>query len=81
MERLHWRRVPFQIFIGLTNDDYEYLIQYVENIKTGVPNDKMLILAGPPRTGKTMVHLFALKMRKGNVTFHSFLRPQSGRLK
>jgi DNA polymerase III delta prime subunit len=43
----------------LTNDDYEYLIQYVENIKTGVPNDKMLILAGPPRTGKTML--------KGNI--------------
>lgn len=43
----------------LTDDDYEYLIQYVENIKTGVPNDKMLILAGPPRTGKTIL--------KGNI--------------
>jgi hypothetical protein len=29
------------------------LIQYVENIKNETPNDVMLVLAGPGRTGKT----------------------------
>jgi len=37
----------------LTNEDYAYLIQYIENIKNGISNDKMIILAGPSRTGKT----------------------------
>jgi len=37
----------------LTNDDYNYLIQFVENIKNDIPNDKMIILYGPGRTGKT----------------------------
>lgn len=37
----------------LNADDYEFLIQYVENVKNGIPNDKMIILAGPGRTGKT----------------------------
>ena len=37
----------------LTNDDYNYLIQFVENIKNNIPNDKMIILYGPPRSGKT----------------------------
>ena len=37
----------------LTNDDYNYLIQFVENIKNNIPNDKMIILSGPGRTGKT----------------------------
>jgi predicted AAA+ superfamily ATPase len=37
----------------LTNEDYTYLIQYVENIKNGISNDKMIILAGPSRSGKT----------------------------
>jgi ABC-type branched-subunit amino acid transport system ATPase component len=32
---------------------YEYLVQYIENIKHGLPNDKMIILAGEPRTGKS----------------------------
>lgn len=33
--------------------DYDFLIQYVENVKNGIPNDKMIVLAGPARTGKT----------------------------
>jgi len=33
--------------------DYDFLIQYVENVKNGTPNDKMIVLAGPARTGKT----------------------------
>jgi predicted AAA+ superfamily ATPase len=37
----------------LNSDDYEFLIQYVENVKSGTPNDKMIVLAGPARTGKT----------------------------
>ena len=37
----------------LNSDDYEFLIQYVENVKNGTPNDKMIVLAGPARTGKT----------------------------
>jgi len=37
----------------LTNDDYNYLIQFVENIKNNIPNDKMIILYGPGRSGKT----------------------------
>jgi predicted AAA+ superfamily ATPase len=37
----------------LTNDDYNYLIQFVENVKNNSPNDKMIILYGPGRTGKT----------------------------
>jgi ABC-type phosphate/phosphonate transport system ATPase subunit len=37
----------------LTNDDYNYLIQFLENIKNNIPNDKMIILYGPGRNGKT----------------------------
>lgn len=37
----------------LKNDDYNYLIQFVENIKNNIPNDKMIILYGPGRNGKT----------------------------
>jgi hypothetical protein len=37
----------------LTNDDYNYLIQFVENIKNNISNDKMIILSGPARTGKS----------------------------
>jgi len=37
----------------LSNEDYTYLIQYIENIKNGIPNHEMCILAGPSRTGKS----------------------------
>jgi ABC-type phosphate/phosphonate transport system ATPase subunit len=37
----------------LTSEDYAYLFQYIENIKNGISNDKMIILAGPDRTGKS----------------------------
>ena len=33
--------------------DYEYLNQYIENVKNGVPNSKMILLAGEPGTGKS----------------------------
>ena len=42
----HWK--PY-----LEKEDYHYLIQYVENILRGIPNDKMIILFGPGRSGKT----------------------------
>lgn len=37
----------------LTNEDYVYLFQYIENIKNGFSNDKMVILVGPGRSGKS----------------------------
>ena len=37
----------------LTNDDYNYLIQFVENVKNKISNDKMIVLSGPGRTGKS----------------------------
>jgi hypothetical protein len=37
----------------LTQEDYDYLINYIENIKNNSPNDKMIILSGEGRTGKT----------------------------
>jgi ABC-type proline/glycine betaine transport system ATPase subunit len=37
----------------LTEGDYNYLITYVENIKNNNLNDKMIILSGPSRTGKS----------------------------
>lgn len=37
----------------LNGEDLTYLIQYIENIKNGVPNDKMIILYGPGPSGKT----------------------------
>jgi len=39
----------------LTNEDYVYLVQYIENIKNGISNDKMIILAGPGRSGKSTI--------------------------
>ena len=37
----------------LTQDDYNYLVQYVENVKNNMSNDEMIILSGDPRTGKS----------------------------
>lgn len=37
----------------LSQEDYNYLINYIENIKSNSPNDKMIILSGEARTGKT----------------------------
>jgi len=41
----------------LLQDDYDYIIQYVENVKNNMPNDKMIILSGCPRTGKTTLKM------------------------
>jgi hypothetical protein len=40
-------------FQYLQQADFEYLIQYIENIKNGIPNDKMIILFGHGCNGKT----------------------------
>jgi hypothetical protein len=40
-------------FQYLKQEDFEYLIQYIENIKNGVPNDRMIILFGKGCNGKT----------------------------
>jgi ABC-type lipoprotein export system ATPase subunit len=37
----------------LTDDDYTYLIKYIENIKHNISNDKMVILSGRGGTGKS----------------------------
>lgn len=37
----------------LSDDDYSFLVTYVENIKNDIPNDKMIILCGPGRNGKS----------------------------
>ena len=37
----------------LQPEDYTYLIQFVENVKERLPNNKMIVLAGPGRTGKS----------------------------
>lgn len=42
----HWKQY-------LVDDDYDYLIQYIENIKNDISNNKMIILSGPSRSGKS----------------------------
>lgn len=37
----------------LSVEDYNYLVIFVENIKNGLTNEKMIILSGPGRSGKT----------------------------
>ena len=37
----------------LIEDDYDYLIQYIENVKNNISNNEMIILSGPARTGKS----------------------------
>ena len=37
----------------LSEKDFNYLIQFIENLDKMVKNDKILILTGKPRTGKT----------------------------
>jgi len=37
----------------LSEEDYLYLINFVENIKHGIPNDQMIILYGKSSSGKT----------------------------
>jgi hypothetical protein len=43
----------------ISQEDFDYLIQYVENIKDGILNDEIIILFGRGRNGKTtlMYHI------------------------
>jgi len=53
-------------FQYLQQADFEYLIQYIENIQNGIPNHEMIILLGPPCTGKsTLIE-----------DIHSYLTPE-----
>ena len=40
-------------FQYLKQEDFEYLIQYIENIKNGIPNHEMIILFGIGCNGKS----------------------------
>ena len=37
----------------LTSEDYNYLVEFIENIKNNILNDKIIILFGECKTGKT----------------------------
>ena len=37
----------------LLDDDYNFIVNYIENIKNNILNDKMIILSGPGRSGKS----------------------------
>lgn len=37
----------------LQQDDYDYVVQYAINAQNSTKNDKMIILSGPSRTGKS----------------------------
>ena len=37
----------------LSEEDYANLIQYIDNLKNNIKNDKMFIFYGPRKTGKT----------------------------
>lgn len=37
----------------LSESDYKYLIEFVDNIKNDIPNNKMILLFGNENTGKT----------------------------
>ena len=39
----------------LQQEDFDYLIQYIENIQNGIPNNEMIILFGIGSNGKTML--------------------------
>jgi len=37
----------------LSRNDYNYMIQYIENVKNNIPNNEMIILSGESGTGKS----------------------------
>lgn len=55
----------------LSEDDYSYLIKYIENIKHNIPNDKMIILYGPGGSGKTSLKIDIQKYL-GNDTCENY---------
>jgi len=69
----------------LTIEDYSYLIQYIENIKHGISNDKMIILSGKSRTGKSTLkkniasylgdELCGNYLMSGEFIYHETIKP------
>ena len=68
----------------LTNEDYNYLIEYIENIKHNISNDKMIILCGPSRSGKSTLKkdiqtylgddTCATYMMSGEIIYHESIK-------
>lgn len=58
----------------LNEKDYNYLLEFIYNLKNNISNDKILILHGLPRTGKTTL-INEMKKIVGKEHFHdnSFL--------
>lgn len=53
----------------LSEKDYNYLIQFIENLDRIDKNDKILILTGKPKTGKTTL-INQIKECIGSQHFH-----------
>ena len=53
----------------LSEKDFNYLIQFIENLDRMDKNDKILILTGKPKTGKTTL-INQIKKCIGNQHFH-----------
>lgn len=53
----------------LSEKDFNYLIQFIENLDRMDKNDKILILTGKPRTGKTTL-INKIKKYIGSQHFH-----------
>jgi tRNA A37 threonylcarbamoyladenosine biosynthesis protein TsaE len=54
----------------LDSDDFEYLLNYVENIKNNMPNNKVMILFGTGNNGKTTL-INQISKYVGNQKFKS----------
>jgi predicted AAA+ superfamily ATPase len=53
----------------LTPLDFTFLIEFIDNIDKNLHNNKILILCGPPRTGKTTL-IKDIKHYIGKKNFH-----------
>lgn len=54
----HWEQY-------LLADDYQFLTQYLENVMYDIPNNKMILLSGPGRTGKSTLQNDIRKYMEG----------------
>ena len=53
----------------LNDTDYEFLLNFVNNMENNIPNDKILILDGKSGTGKTTI-INEIKNKIGTRNFH-----------
>jgi predicted AAA+ superfamily ATPase len=58
----------------LMEEDYNYLIEYIENIKNNKINDKMIIFTGPSRTGKSYL-IKEIKNYIGKENYGEYINP------